>query len=319
MGGIAKNEHPLTGEVGGIHRARIPRQPRAPFSGAGAIGCGFKLSGQLQTQHPVQLPQKGGRSADTDRHCLHRLHAEAALQPAAYRARQLGIKAHIGVSRGDPHEVGRTGPQGRHHRHINAIASQQLADLAHIVAAAETQQAWSQQIHPGPPALGTPASRVGLGLAGRWHLGLEQSSHQLIESFSATPVLLLGVGRQFQAHHRDAAQVHGRRQGARLVLDKFGRAALAHQQRLGLEALHGCSDRTLHKLGGVATQVAGLEGGVGNGRAPVPPFNHREQQIGIGVALGGVQHVVHTLHRGGYAHGTHVRGAFVGPEGEFHD
>ena len=30
MGGIGKDEHPLAREVGGIHRARIPGQPRAP-------------------------------------------------------------------------------------------------------------------------------------------------------------------------------------------------------------------------------------------------------------------------------------------------
>ena len=50
----------------------------------------------------------------------------------------------------------------------------------------------------------------------------------------------------------------------------------------------------------------------------VAPLDHREQQVGVGVALRRVQHVVHALHRGGDAHRADVRRAFVGPDGELH-
>ena len=72
------------------------------------------------------------------------------------------------------------------------------------------------------------------------------------------------IGQQHQAHQGGA---HAHRQGAGLVLDQLGGAALAHQQRLRLEAIHGVLERAFHQIGGVTTQVAGLEGGVGDGRA----------------------------------------------------
>jgi assimilatory nitrate reductase catalytic subunit len=54
-------------------------------------------------------------------------------------------------------------------------------------------------------------------------------------------------------------------------------------------------------------------------RAPGQALDHREQQIGVGVALRRVQHVVHVAQRGGHAHGADVRRAFVGPQGQLHD
>ena len=318
MGGIAKDEHPLAGEIGGIHRARIPGQARAPFGLAGAIGARLQIGGQVQAQQLVQLPQEAGGGPDADRHGAHRGHAEAALQPAAHRTRHLRIEAHVGIGRGDPQQIGGAGAQRRHHSHLDAVVRQQRRDLAHVIAAAKTEQGRPQQIHPWPPALLLPAAGRGLGKARRRQLGLEQASHQLVEGFSRTPVLLLGVGRQLQAHHRNATQLHATRQGTGLVLNQLGGAALAHQQGLRLEARHRLADRALHQFGGVAAQVTGLEGGVGHGGAPVAPLDHREQQIGVGVALGGMQHVVHPLHRRGDAHGAHMGRAFVGPEGEFH-
>ena len=140
----------------------------------------------------------------------------------------------------------------------------------------------------------------------------------MVEGFGCPPVLFFRVSRQIQAHHRDAAQIHACGQGAGLVLDQFGGAALTHQQGLGLEALHGVGDRALDQLGGVTAEIAGLEGGVGDGRAAITPLDHREQQVGVGVALRRVQHIVHPFHRGGDAHRTDVGRAFVGPERQFH-
>ena len=318
VAGVAEHEHPLAGEVGGIHRARVPGQARAPFRRAHPIAAGHQLRRQVQAEHAVQLAQEGHGGADADRHRVHCRDAELALQPAAHRGRHLRVEVEVGVGRGDAHQVGRAGTQRGHHGHIDAVGGQQLADLAHVVAAAEAQQRGAQQVHPRPAAFRPPAAGIRFGGAGRRQLGFEQATHQLVEGFGGAPVLLLGVGGQLQAHHRNAAQVHAGGQGTGLVLDQLGGAALAHQQGLGLEALHRLGDRALHQLGCVTAQIPGLEGGVGDRGALVPPLDHREQQVGVGVALGRMQHVVHPLHRGGDAHGTHVRRAFVGPEGEFH-
>ena len=194
---------------------------------------------------------------------------------------------------------------------------QDPGDFTHVVAAAETQQARTQQVHPGAAALLPPAGRGGFGAARRRQLGLQQGAHQLIEGFGGAPVLLLGIGGQLQAHHRHP-QIHAPRQGAGLVLDQLGRAALPHQQGFGLETIHRRLDRGLHQLGRVAPQIPGLEGGVGDRRAPIPPLDHGEQQIGVGVPLGRMQHVVHPFHRGGDPHRSHVGGAFIGPQGQFH-
>ena len=53
---------------------------------------------------------------------------------------------------------------------------------------------------------------------------------------------------------------------------------------------------TLDQFGGVATQIARLERGVSDGGALATPLDHREQQIGVGIALGSVKHVVNPLH-----------------------
>ena len=307
MGGIAKNEHPLAREVGGIHRAGIPGQPRWLIK----VRC-------LKPQQATELLDEGGGGTDPDRDGAHGGHAKAALQPTANRRCDFGIEADIGIGARDPLQIRWTGPQGRHHGHVDAAAIQQARDLADVVAAAEPEQAWAQQIHPGPAALLLPA--LGGGRGGAWgrNLLLEQTAHQLIQGFRRPPVFLLGVGRQIQAHHGDTPQSHASGEGTGLVLDQFCCAAFPHQQGFWLEALNRLVDGAFDELGGVAAQVPGLEGGVGDRRAFIPPFDHGEQQIGVGVSLGGMQHVVHALHGCGNPQRTHMGRAFVCPEGEFH-
>ena len=318
MAGVAKDEHPLAGQIRRIDRARIPGQLRALFDSAASIVAGNQFGRQLQVQGLVQLPQERHGGADADRHRFDGGHAETALQPAAQRGRHLGVEADVGVGPGDRHQVCGPGSQRRHHRHVHAIAGQQACDFAHVIAAAKAQAAGAQQVDPRPPALGLPAAGVSLGRA-RWRqLGFQQVPHQLIEGFSCAPVLFFGIGRQLQVHHRDTPQVHAGGQGTGLVLDQLGGAAFAHQQGLGLEALDRLGDRAFHQLGRVASQIPRLKGGVRDGRPPLLPLDHREQQIGVGVALGCVQHVVHALHRVGDAQGAHMGRPFVGPEGQFH-
>ena len=69
---------------------------------------------------------------------------------------------------------------------VDAELIEQHPHLPHVIAAAEAQQAWSQQVHPGPPALLLPALGVGFGEPRRWQLRLEQGANQLVE-VSAAP------------------------------------------------------------------------------------------------------------------------------------
>jgi hypothetical protein len=87
---------------------------------------------------------------------------------------------------------------------------------------------------------------------------------------------------------------------------------------LRLEAVVGALRGALEKGGSVGPKVGGLEGGEGDRRAMIATLDHREEEVGVGVTLRGVQDVVDVLHAGRDAHRANVRGAFVGPEGEFH-
>ena len=101
-------------------------------------------------------------------------------------------------------------------------------------------------------------------------------------------------------------------------MDQFGGARGADDHRLGLEAGKGVAGGVLEQVGGIAAQIAGLKGGVGDGRAVVAPFDHGEEKVGIGIALRGVQHVMQPLHARGHPHGPDMGRSFIGPEGQFH-
>ena len=74
MGGITKDEYPLAGEVGGIHRTRVPGQPRW-----------LPIHWRFDAQQAAHLLHKGPGGANADRHRSHGGHAKTALQPAAHR------------------------------------------------------------------------------------------------------------------------------------------------------------------------------------------------------------------------------------------
>ena len=107
-------------------------------------------------------------------------------------------------------------------------------------------------------------------------------------------------------------------QTARVILNQFGRTGGTHQHGFGGKTLEGLPGRSLEKLCGVAPEISRLKGGVGDGRALLQALDHGEQQVGIGVALGCMQHIVHAFHRRGNAHRPHVRRSFVSPERELH-
>ena len=154
--------------------------------------------------------------------------------------------------------------------------------------------------------------------SGRRHRRARHRADQLIERFGGAPVLLLLVRRKFERDDRDR-QVESLRETPRIVLDQLGRAGRADQHRLRLEPRVRIARGVLEEFGRVAAEVARLEGRVGHRRTPRQPLDHREQQVGVGVALRRVQHVVHVPHRGRDAHRADVRRSFVGPERELHD
>ena len=141
--------------------------------------------------------------------------------------------------------------------------------------------------------------------------------HQLIECLGRAPVFLALVGRQFERddRHRQAERA---RQAAGIVLDQFRGAGGADQHRLRLEPLIRVARRGLEQFGGIAAEIARLEGRVGHRAAASPPLDHGEQQVGVGVALRRMQHVMHALHRGRDAHRADMGRAFIGPERELH-
>ena len=91
MAAIAKDEHPLAGEVGGIHRARIP----------GHAALATALAFGLEPQQLLQFPAEHLSGADANRHGAHRGHAELPLQPAAAAIGNFGVEADVGLGLGD--------------------------------------------------------------------------------------------------------------------------------------------------------------------------------------------------------------------------
>ena len=149
----------------------------------------------------------------------------------------------------------------------------------------------------------------------RQRLPGREPADQLIEGLGRAPILLALVGGQVERDHRHV-QAPGETLG--IVLDQLAGAGGADQQHFGAEPLDRLARGGLEEFRGVAAEVAGLEGGVGHRRAAIPPLDHREQQVGIGVALGRMQHVMDAGHRRGDAHCPHMRRAFIGPEGQLH-
>ena len=162
---------------------------------------------------------------------------------------------------------------------------------------------------------GTEQVAAGLATLAGQRLPGREAPHELIEGLGGAPVFLALVGRQVERDHR---HVQPAREALGIVLDQLAGAGGADQQHLGTEPLDGLARGGLEEFRRVAAEVAGLEGRVGHGRTTIPPLDHGEEQVRVGVALRRVEHVVHAGHRGGDAHRPDMGRPLIGPEGELH-
>ena len=291
MGAVAKDEHALAGQIGAVDRAGPPGQTQAALVGAdGQAGQAGYFGKEIVC------------GTDADRHGLGEGLLEVRLQPAGCGFGVFRVHQHVEMGSAEAGDVGGTGPHRRDDIDGHAHRGQQTGQFGDVVAVAKAQ--------------GGRADQVGRDLFGAG-TGFGQMADDLQEGFIGAKAFLALIGRQVE---RDdwQAQIHAARQTGRVVLDQFGRAGRTDDQRLGLETGDGIGAGGLEQRGGVAAQIAGLKGGIGDRRAVVAAFDHGEQKVGIGVALRGVQHVVQTLHRGRHAHRADMRWAFIGPESQLH-
>ena len=296
VAGVAEHEDALAREIGGIHRARVPGQTRGLFRQK-RRGVDARERSDFRDEIP--------RGADADGDHLGEGLAMGLFEILGGAVRDFGIEHHVEIGVAEPCQILRRGAHGRDHIDVDPHPTQQLGDFPDVVAVAEAQGRRSQQIAQGP------------GAGGALALGASQGAHEAIEGLRRAPVFLFLIGGQFQRHHGNRQGERGG-EAARIVLNEFGGAGGADNHGLGLEALIGFLGRALEEFGGVAAQIPGLEGRVGHGRAGAAPLDHGEEQVRIGVALGGVQHIMQAGHAGGHAHGADVGRAFVGPDGELH-
>ena len=314
MGRVAEDEHPLAGQVGRVDRTGVPGHARlrpGERSHARVFARQHRVGADAcQRGH---FGDEGAGAVDTHRRGLGIRHAEGALQPGRQGTRHFRIQADVEIGIRQAPEVVRRCPQRRDHVDVDAQFTEQPGDLDHVVAAAEAEHRRPQQVRLRTHTLGTHRTHG----TGRGDAVGEQRSCELVEGLCSAPVFLLRVRGQFQRHHRHR-QAEGLAEVAGLVLQQFGRARLADQHRLRLVALVGFGDGGLDHVGGAAAEVARLERGVAHRRTLVLALDHREQQVGVGIALRCMQHVVHVAHRGSDAHRADMRGAFIGPQGQLH-
>ena len=127
MGGIAKDENALTGQVIRIDRTGIPRQAKR----SATIGRRRWQPGKL-----CDLMHEIARRTNANRHGACEGLAQMALQKACRDLRDFRVKHDIEIRIPQACQVCWRGPHGRSHHNLNAHAAEQLGDFRHIIAMA---------------------------------------------------------------------------------------------------------------------------------------------------------------------------------------
>jgi hypothetical protein len=265
-------------------------------------------------------PREGGhftdeltRRAEPDRNGLGAGLIEGAAQPLGRLKAGFRIQQHVEVGLAEPGQVRGACTQGRDDIDVDLQLPQDLPDRNQVVPMPE-----SERTRPEDVAAGTHTRLAGRPLESfRRRVGRGHGPHDLIERLGGAPVFLFLVGRKLEGHHW-YRQAERARESARVVLNQFGGARGADQHGRRLEPFIGLAHGALKKARRIAAQIPRLEGRIGHGRAARQPLDHGEQQIGVGIALRCVQHVVHVLHGRRDPHGAHMGRSFVGPDGELH-
>ena len=292
MAAVAEDEHALAGQVSAVDAARPPGLTQAGL--VGLDGCAGKLA---------QFGDEIIGGPDADGHGLGIGLAEGFFAVARRQLSGFGVEQHVEVCRAHAGDVGGAGPHRGGDVDVDAQFLNQRRNLGDVVAVAEPQAGGAEDVagHPG-------------GTFGR----LGQVTDDLQKRLISAKVFLALIAGQLQRDHRHR-QTHGFSQTGGIVLDQLGRARGSDDQRLRLEAVIGLLARLFEQRRGVRPKIARLKRRVGDRRALAAPLDHREQQVGIGVALGRVQHIVQVRHAGGDTHRADMGRALICPDGQFHE
>ena len=161
--GVAKQEHALAGEVGGVHRACVPVRVQMLFQ---ASRHGHACQGG-------DFGHEGTRGTDAHGHGLGEGLLELALQPLGGGARDFGVEQDVEVGLRQVLQVFHGGVERGDDGHLDAHGRQQLADFAHIVAMAKAQGRGTEDV----------ATRLAISSLRRGHLGADQATGKLVEGF----------------------------------------------------------------------------------------------------------------------------------------
>ena len=298
--GVSEDEHALARQIGRVNRAGVPA----------STGLFAQIGHLRQTGQSCHLGHEVLRGMHADWHHPGKRLLELALQPQRGAHAGFGVEHDVEIGLVQAGQIGRAGTHRSHHFDLDAQVSEQPFDFAHIIAMAKTQRRGPEDVAARPLALGSDGAAC-------TRRGAAQVAHHLVEGLGRTPVFLALVRRQLQRHHRHR-QIERTRQAAGVVLNQLGRAGRTHHHGPWREALVGLARSGLEQLGRVTAEVARLKSGVGHRRPARQPLDHGKQQVGVGVALGSVQHVMHIRQGGGHPHRAHMGGALVSPQRQLH-
>ena len=262
----------------------------------------------------ADLAQEVARRADADRHGAHDRLPEGPLRASAPRVPAIsGVEHDVEVgARGCGAMSATVAPSG-----ATTCTSTPTSSSSRASSRTSSRQRNPSAVAPSRLQRGRrPARRARRGARRRRERPAERA-HELVERLRSRPSSP-SAGRRAARAAPPASAGRARRErrparpGSAPPCTTRRRAS-----RRGAKRSYASRTARLNSSGGVAAEVARLERRVRDRRAAVAALDHREQQVGVRVALRCVQHVVHAAHRRRDAHRADVRRPFVGPELSF--